>query len=274
MGSKPSAPKYDTNAALQEQQRLNQAGGIQKYANVNGPMGGYSISVDPETGKMTVNKVLSDNSTAAMNNQLATLENYYASDPATAEQAYYNAQMAYLQPQMDRQVARTESRLTNRGLALGSSAWNEATGDMYDAQNQTLANLSNSALGAGQQYQSGMLNNASMLGGQIYDPNMVSGANGAGLYDTYDKQYQNAIDIYKTKMGQYNARQQALVQALNPLGGAAGSMMGSANNNQWGASGNNYITDINGNIIGQKGGYGGGFAIDPNQVASANNMIK
>ena len=177
MGSKPSAPKYDTNAAMEEQQRLNQAGGIQKYANVNGPMGGYSIAVDPETGKMTVNKVLSDNSTAAMNQQMQTLANY--GDPTEAEQAYYNAQMAYLQPQMDRQVARTESGLTNRGIALGSNAWNEATGDVYDIQNQTMANLSNNALGTGQQYQSGILNNASMLGGQIYDQNMVSGANGA-----------------------------------------------------------------------------------------------
>lgn len=255
MGHKPSAPTYDTNAALEEQQRLNQAGGIQKYANVNGPMGGYSIAVDPETGKMTVNKVLSDNSTAALNQQYDTLR-YYDSDPTTAEKAYYDAQMAYLQPQMDRQVARTESGLTNRGLALGSSAWNEATGDMYDAQNQTLANLSNSALGAGQQYQSGMLNNASMLGGQIYDPNMVSGANGAGLYNTYDKKYQSDVDIYKTKLADYNSLQSVLFPSVGSiLGGTAGAVTANNGSNATTNSGN-YITDINGNRIGYKGGYG------------------
>ena len=229
MGSKPSAPKYDTNAAREEQNRLNQAAGVQKYANVNSPLGGYSISVDPDTGKMTVNKVLSDNSTAAQNAQLATMQ--YYGNPSEAEQAYYDAQMAYLQPQMDRQVRRTESGLTNRGLALGSNAWNEATGDVYDAQNQMVDNLSNNAVNAGQQYQSNMLGSASMLGNQVYDPGMVGGANGAGLYNTYDKKYQNAIDIYKTKMGQYNAAQQAWVQALNPLGGMAGSMAANYGNN-------------------------------------------
>lgn len=257
MGSKPHRPVYDTNAAMQEQQRLNQAAGLQRYANVNSPLGGYSVSVDPETGKMTVNKVLSDNSTKALNQQLYTLANY-STDPTIAEQAYYDAQMAYLQPQMDRQVARTESGLTNRGLALGSSAWNEATGDVYDAQNQSLANLSNSALGAGQSYQSNILNNANMLGGQVYDPTMVAGANGAGLYNAYDAKYQNDVDVYKTKMGQYNSRQQALLQLANPLGASAGAYFGgraSANGNQ--PANGSYVTDINGNIVGQVGGYAG-----------------
>lgn len=256
MGHKPSAPTYDTNAALKEQQRLNQAGGYQKYANINSPLGGYSVSVDPNTGKMTVNKILSDNSTAALNQQLSTLGNVYASDPETAEQAYYDAQMAYLQPQMDRQVARTESGLTNRGIALGSNAWNEATGDMYDAQNQTMANLSNNALGAGQQYQSGMLNNASMLGSQVYNPQMASGANGAGLYNTYDKKYQSDVDIYKTKLADYNSLQSVLFPSVGSiLGGTAGAVTASNGSNATTNSGN-YITDINGNRIGYKGGYG------------------
>lgn len=277
MGHKPDTPTYDVDAALKEQNRLNQAGGLQKYANVNSPLGGYSVTVDPNTGRMTVNKVLSDNSLAAQNAQLQTLANY-STDPTNAEQAYYNAQMAYLQPQMQRQVARTESGLTNRGIPLGSSAWNEMTGDVYDAQNQTLANLSNNALGAGQSYQSGILNNASMLGNQIIDPTMVSGANGAGLYDTYAQKYQNDIDLYKTAMAKYNRRQQAWTQALNPLGGMSGSMFGGAS-----GSNNNNVTDIYGNVMGQTGGYGSymgstgggqyGDAFDFGQYLSANNMI-
>lgn len=258
MGKKPSVPTYNVGDAIKEQNRLNQAAGLQQYANVNSPLGGYAISVDPQTGKLTINKNLSDNSLMAQQQQLNTLAAYNI-DPTNAEQAYYDAQMAYLAPQLQRQVARTESGLTNRGIALGSNAWNEATGDMYDAQNQTLAGLANNALGAGQTFQQNTLGNAATLGGQIYDPSMVTGAGGAGLYDTYDKKYQNQVDLYKTNMARYNARQQAWTQALNPLGSMSGSMLGGSN--WFGDNGNttsngNYITDINGNIIGTAGGYG------------------
>lgn len=181
-------PEYDTNAALTEQNRLNQTVGSQQYANVSGPMGGYSVSVDPVTGQMTVNKQLGENSQMAMDKQLQALGSY-TGDPTQAANAYYNAQMSYLQPQMDKQIERAESSLTNRGLPIGSSAWNDAMGNVYENQNRTLSALSNDALAKGQQYQSNILNQASMLGGQVIDPSMVGGQAGAGLSDTYANQY-------------------------------------------------------------------------------------
>ena len=255
MGKKPSAPTYNKQLALQEQQRLNQAAGLQQYANVNSPLGGYAISVDPQTGKLTINKNLSDNSLAALEAQYRTLGSYNI-DPTATEQAYYDAQMAYLQPQMQRQVARTESGLTNRGIALGSNAWNEATGDMYDMQNQALNALSNSALGAGQTFQANTLTNAANLGGQIYDPSMVSGAQGAGLYNTYDQKYQNDVAIYKTKLGDYNSLQSLLFPNVGSILGMAGGAMASGSGGGNTTSTGNYIRDINGNIIGTAGGYG------------------
>lgn len=220
MGSTPKAPKYNASKDLAEQNRLNQAAGWQQYASVSSPLGGYSVFVDPTTGQMTIDKTLSDNSKLALQQQLNAIGSY-TGDPTTAANAYYNAQMAYLQPQLDRQVERAESSLTNRGLPLGSTAWNSAMGDIYENQNRTLSALSNEALANGQQYQSNILNQAAMLGGQVIDPTMVSGQAGAGLNNTYDKQFQNEQQRYQTKMAQYNANMGALTGALGTIGGAA-----------------------------------------------------
>lgn len=222
MGSKPSVPTYDTNKAQVEQNRINQATGQQMYADVVSPLGGYKTSVDPVTGKITIDKQLSDTSQLAQQQQLATLDTY-TGDPTRAADAYYKAQMAYLQPQMQRQVERAESSLTNRGLPIGSSAWNEAMGGVYDAQNRSLESLTNNALAQGQQYQSNILNQAAMLGSQIIDPTMVGGQAGAGLENMYDKQFANEVEQYKAKMAERNA----LIGGLSALGGQAiGAILG------------------------------------------------
>lgn len=328
----PSAmqvPEYDTNVALAEQNRLNSAYATQQYANLNSPMGGYSISVDPTTGQMTVNKALSDNSTLALNNQQQVLDNY-TGDPTTGANAYYNAQMAYLQPQLQRQTTRSESALTNRGIPIGGSAWNEYMGDVYDTQNQQMANLGNAALTAGQSYQGNILNQGRLLGGQVVDPTMIYGQGGAGLSDMYANQYNIAnaqaqanydnavlrynneyqdamnqyqnnlnaynaalannqgtyqanlennqglwqndvnkynqdVNVYKTKMAKYNAKQQAWVNGLNPLGAVAGSYIGG--NNTAGGFGTAVSAQKTSNPY-----YDG--AIDYGQAMSAANMIK
>ncbi|MBQ1997382.1 MAG: hypothetical protein II238_02965 [Alphaproteobacteria bacterium] len=219
MGSTPSAPVYNKDADIAEQTRLNQAAGLQQYANVSSPLGGYSVSVDPTTGQMTINKTLSENSKLAQQQQLKALGSY-TGDPTQAANAYYNAQMSYLQPQLDRQVERAESSLTNRGLPLGSNAWNNYMGDIYDIQNRTLSALSDEALLKGQNYQSNILNQAAMLGGQVIDPTIVAGQAGAGLENTYGKQFQNEQDRYKTAVAQKNANSQ-MMGALGSIGGAA-----------------------------------------------------
>ena len=222
MGSSSSAPKYDTNAAQAEQNRINQATGQQMYANVVSPLGGYTTSIDPATGQITVNKNLSDTSKLAQQQQLATLGSY-TGDPTRASDAYYKAQMAYLQPQFQRQVERAESSLTNRGLPIGSSAWNEALENVYDAQNRSLESLTNNALAQGQQYQSNILNQAAMLGSQIIDPTMISGQAGTGLENTYDKQFQSEVEAWK----QEQANKNAMINGIVKLGGTAlGAVLG------------------------------------------------
>lgn len=220
MGSSSSAPTYDQQAAIREQNRINQAAGIQQYANVSSPLGGYSVSIDPTTGQLTVNKSLSDNSLKALDVQKRALANY-TGDPTEAANAYYNAQMAYLQPQMDRQVERAESSLTNRGLPLGSSAWNSAMENIYDTQNRTLSSLSNQALLEGQQYQSNILGQAGMAGGQVIDPSMVAGQAGAGLENTYDKLYNSQVEAWKQDQANKNSLTSGILGTVGSLGGAA-----------------------------------------------------
>ena len=219
MGDKPSVPKYDANQAQAEQNRINQATGQQMYADVVSPLGGYKTSIDPVTGKITIDKQLSDVSQLAQQQQLSALGTY-TGDPTSAADAYYKAQMAYLQPQMQRQVERAESSLTNRGLPIGSSAWNEAMEGVYDAQNRSLESLTANALAQGQQYQSNILNQAAMLGSQIIDPTMVGGQAGAGLENTYDKQFANEVEQWKQEQAERNSKA-GLYKTIGTIGGAA-----------------------------------------------------
>ena len=232
MGSSSNAPKYDTSAAQAEQQRINQATGQQMYANVVSPLGGYATSIDPVTGQLTVNKTLSDTSKLAQQQQLNALGTY-TGDPTQASDAYYNAQMVYLQPQFERQVERAESSLTNRGLPIGSSAWNEALENVYDAQNRSLESLTNNALAQGQQYQSNILNQAAMLGSQVIDPTMVSGQAGTGLESAYDKQFENEVEQWKQGQANKNSLLGNIAKIAGTaigayFGGPAGAAVGGA----------------------------------------------
>lgn len=252
MGVSPSTPHYNQDAARNEQYRINQATANQLYTDVNSPLGGYTTSVDPVTGQITVNQTLNDNSQNALGQQKLALENYYGNDGTDAANAYYNAQMAYLQPQMQRQTTRSETALTNRGIPLGGSAWNEYMGDVYDAQNQQLSGLGSSAISAGQGYQNNFLNQANMLGSQVITPDMVAGQGGAGYENRYDQQFENDVAKYKTKMAGSNVHQQVLGAGGTVVGGLLGGYF----------SGWNPAAMYGGAALGGAGGTALGTAID------------
>ena len=209
MGSKPSAPTYDVNASLAEQNRLNQAAGYQTYANLNGPMGGYTVDVDPVTGRMTVNKNLSQNSLLAQQAQANALSRFVA-DPNAATQAYYDSQMAYVQPQFDAQIDATKADMLNRGIKMGSKTWNETLAGLENAQDKARTAMINDAMFNAQDYQTNLINQAQAAGGMVIDPQMLEGAGGAGLENTYNKKWQSDQDIYKSKMARYNTIQKAI----------------------------------------------------------------
>jgi hypothetical protein len=230
MGHKPSAPTYNADAALAEQNRLNRAAGYQTYANVNSPMGGYSVTVDPQTGKMTVNKTLSRNSQMAMDAQGNALSRFVA-NPQEATRAYYESQMQYVQPVFDKQIADAKSSMANRGIAMGSKTWNETLAALNETQDRAKTAMINDAMFNAQDYQNNILGQAQTAGGMVIDPKLVAGAQGAGLENTYNKAWQNEQDIYKTKMARYNANIKAIVDPLSIFGGkAVGSMAAGSGN--------------------------------------------
>lgn len=246
MGQTPNTPHYNQNAAINDQNRINLAAAYQKYADVNSPLGGYTTTVDPTTGQLTVNTTLDANSQNALDQQKAVLRQYMINDGSDAANAYYNARMAYLQPQMQRQTARSETALTNRGIPLGGNAWNEYMGDVYDAQNQQLSGLGSSALTAGQDYRTGLLNQGSALGGQVINPTLISGQSGAGLSDVYDPQFQNEIAKYKTLMSSNHANQ----QILGGIGSVAGGIIGGIYGGWGGAAAGSSIGGAAGTAVG------------------------
>lgn len=221
MGKKPSAPTYSMDAAIAEQNRINQAVANQTYADLNSPLGGYSVYVDPQTGEMTVNKTLSRTSNAAMGIQ-GNLLNKYIYDPRTAARTYYDQQMQYVNPTFANQVASAQDSLTNRGIRADSNAWNSVLDNIYGAQDRAKTMMTNNALFNGQQYQGNLINQAAMAGNQVYDPALIQGAQGAGLSDLYDAQFQNQMANYKTAMANNNAAQ----RVLGTVGGIAGGVIG------------------------------------------------
>ena len=174
---------------------------------------------------MTVNKTLGANSTLAQQLQGRILSQYTA-DPRTAQDVYYNRQMQYVNPTFERQVANAESSLANRGVQMGSNTWNNAMNSVYGAQDKANTAMLNNALLNGQQYQSNLVNQAETSGNLVYDPTLIEGQQGAGLYDTYDKQFENEMARYKTKVAGNNKWGSALGVAGGIIGGVLGGIYG------------------------------------------------
>lgn len=221
MGKKPSTPHYNQNEAIASQNRVNQTVANQTYADVNSPMGSYYVSVDPNTGQMTINKTLSQPSSAAMATQGGLLGQYIA-NPQDAQTAYYNRQMNYVTPTFNQQASALEQSLANRGIQRGSVAWNSAMNNLADAQARADTTYTNNALFNGQQYQSNIAGMAGTAGNMVVDPALLEGQQGAGYSDLYDALYQNKIATYQTNMANNNAAQ----RILGTVGGVAGGIIG------------------------------------------------
>lgn len=218
---KESTPRFDMNAAKKEQNRINQAVANQYYADVNSPLGGYSVSVNPDTGQMTINKSLNKNSELAQQIQGDYLSQYNA-DPRMAQDAYYNRQMQYVNPTFARQVANAQESLANRGVQMGSNTWNNTMNSVYGAQDKANTAMLNNALLNGQQYQSNLLNQAASAGNLVYDPSLIEGQQGAGMEDLYQKQFENQTARWKSGIANNNKA----ANWLGTAGGIAGGILG------------------------------------------------
>ncbi|MBO7696857.1 MAG: hypothetical protein J6T10_29870 [Methanobrevibacter sp.] len=222
MSSYPSAPKYDKQADLNEQNRINQAAANQQYANLVSDLGGYSVSVDPKTGRTTINKNLGNNSKQALFLQNAALNAYKAS-PEDQKQQYYDMQMAYVQPYLDEQRANVMKDLEDKGIPVGSSAYNSVMANLDKDQNNLTNMIAADAIYNGQDYNMNMLNQAAALGSQVYEPGMIQGIQGVGLSNTSQNELEYAKALYATNVANANAKNQAIGQGVQALGSYLGS---------------------------------------------------
>lgn len=122
-------------------------------------------------------------------------------DTTDAQNAYYDQATRLLNDQYQRQLAKTDEALINRGIQTGTKQYNQVMGDVQNAQLGALSDIANQAVFQGQ----------NLLGQQIGNINALTGARDintvAQLGDknrAYDTSYEAKQYQYNTKQNQMN----------------------------------------------------------------------
>lgn len=218
MGSKPSMPKYDTSAAVAEQNRIRNEAKNDLYLNYNSLTGGYNY--DPTTNSVNVNYSDEDK------NRLMLIGggiNNLSLNPDEATENYFNRAMANIQPEIDKYLSRTSANLVNKGIPIGSQAYNEVMRQQDNDIANQIANIYSNSRSQALSDTAAQINNIGGLQSQMYQPEYVAGIGSTGLRDTYNDQFQNEMDRYNAKMASYNSK----LGAINKLGGTIGGLAGS-----------------------------------------------
>jgi hypothetical protein len=160
-----------------------------------------------------------------------------ASDEARrqAQEATYNSYMDYLTPQFERQTNDYSTMLQNKGLPVGSEAYERAMSDLQDRQNAATNQAAYQSVLAGQQAYTQDLQN------QIAAGNFGNSAQAAylaqilGALGESPSAYDIQGDIYAVgsnkAQNEYTAKQQTAANRLsliNSLLGAVGKVGGAA----------------------------------------------
>ena len=175
---------------------------ILKYLN------GYDTSNYDQTLNNLTNYAA--NASNLLNNMGNYTFNVNASDAARqrAEQAAYQSYVNQLSPQFANQTADLSASLANKGLAVGSEAYQRAMTDLQNNQNNALAQAAYQSVQAGQNAYSNSLNdqiNASNFGNQAqsnYIQQLI-----AALQNSY-----SGYDIAMNKFNIQNAADQRIAQ--------------------------------------------------------------
>jgi hypothetical protein len=160
-----------------------------------------------------------------------------ASDQARqqAQDATYNAYMDYLKPQFEQQTADYATMLQNKGLPVGSEAYERAMSDLQDRQNAASNQAAYQSVLAGQQaYTQDLQNNiaAGNFGNTAQSAYLAQILAALGDAPT---EYDIQGDIYAARANkaanEYNAKQQTVANRIGIINGllsAAGKAAGSA----------------------------------------------
>lgn len=172
-----------------------------------------------------------------------------------AEQATYNSYMDYMQPQFERQTADYSTMLQNKGLPVGSEAYERAMSDLQDRQNaavnqaayQSVLNGQNAfTQSLGDEVTAGQYGNAAQ---QAYINQIYS------LLQGSPSEYENQQNIYAAGTAKSAADYQNAL--ANAKGGWSGALTGAIQGGVSGlvASGGNPYAALAGAGMGAYSGY-------------------
>lgn len=141
----------------------------------------------------------------SMSQNLGAMPNYIfsvnASDDArrAAEQAVYQAYVDKLTPQYQQQQADLETSLANKGISVGSEAYQRAMNDLQSTQNAALNQAAYNSVIAGQNAYDNSLSNS------ISAANFSNNAR-QNYISQILSQLQNSVSGYENQMNLYNAQ--------------------------------------------------------------------
>lgn len=160
-----------------------------------------------------------------------------ASDEARqqAQEATYNSYMDYLNPQFERQTADYSTMLQNKGLPVGSEAYERAMSDLQDRQNAAVNQAAYQSVLAGQQAYTQDLQNNIAAGNFGNSAQSAYLAQILGALGESPSEYDIQGNIYAVgsnkAQNEYTAKQQTAANRLsliNSLLGAGAKVAGSA----------------------------------------------
>ena len=216
MGDKPKAPTYNLGLAKREQERVRNEARNDLYLNYNSLLGGYKY--DPETGSINVNTNTADQDRLLnINAGVGSLN----MDPTEATNAYYNQALASIQPDIDKYINRTSANLVNKGIPIGSQAYNEVMREQDKNISNQLADIYSRSRSQALADTGVQIGNIGALQSQMYSPQYIAGLGATGLENLYTQQFQNEMDKYNAAVGSSNANKSAAASTIGSLGAAA-----------------------------------------------------
>jgi len=257
--SKGKKPTYDAAAATAAQTSANNTATSNnaKAANQTGPFGSATTQLDANGMPIGQTRSLSAPLTAAGNNVQAGVQQssswlpdqkFSLSDVPEGMDiagATYKQGMNYLQPEFDRQNKAHEVRMSERGLPIGSEAWNDSTSVLGDTQGRQMTDLAMRSILATPAEQQRQIGNQLLERDQGYKDtsqgiSLLSAMNGLAptvqpvaqqtpvdAATAYGNQYKSEADAYAAKQqGIQNALKMGVGLATTPFAGPMG--MGSS----------------------------------------------
>lgn len=247
MGHKPSIPVYNTNEAIGEQERIRNSTRNDLYTNYESGLGGYSW--DPETNTIKTNYNQTDKlrlghiDTGVQNLDL---------NPDTATETYFQNAMSNIQPEIDRYRSQVSADLINKGIPIGSRAYNQVQEEVDKNINQAVQNAYVDSRSRALSDINAQINNIGGVQSQIYQPQAYAGIGSVGLRDLYNDKFENEMDIYNVKVAERNAKMGSLFNGIGSgigaaIGGAFGGGMGAQLGSSIGGSFGNMLGGATGN---------------------------